>query len=508
MTETYHGFVDTAFDALLLFDACCNGLLPRVQRRFGDRERQTIRPGAVYVWDEEETGMRRWTDGRTWSPSRVHGCFLIYYELEGRRHQFVNRNGQGAGRRARNSPRSAQSKASSSSPSSSPSSSLFASYDPCPPNVVQKEQGLIKKALSLCTNNKKRLHLVCYYSREDVESGRLVSPTNDPRFAGVQVQEERYPELANGLGRFDRYGSSRARSSGGSRLWKVASPESSPGRWNAPAAYMGSPASVESRPGPCPTDMHRSPGGFGPYSGQPHPADGLASSTVGPGTAPPPPLTAPPPPPFLVPPSHPHMYGLPSPCTAVTEPPRPEAGEYCQERPAARLASAPYIQHAHVYSTAPLPAMGPPGSGMGPKQQQPQQQRLHHQALPPSQAPPMPMWQRSEAPQAYAIPPHAGPRRASHAPPEASWGDGTKGLMIQTSEGTAMPTFQAPHPHPHPHPQRPVIKLPPIERLQVGPAIPAAWGKGGEGTALTAEGANRMNSEDMRLLASFRLSLQ
>ncbi|KAI9503750.1 Gti1/Pac2 family-domain-containing protein, partial [Coemansia spiralis] len=146
MTETYHGFIDTAHDALLIFEACNAGLLPRVQRRFSDRERQTIRSGAVYVWDEEETGMRRWTDGRTWSPSRVHGCFLIYYELEGRRPQF--------------------------------------------------EQGLIKKALSLCTNDKRKLHLVCYYSRDDVEVGCLTSPTNDPAFNGIQIYEERYPEIS------------------------------------------------------------------------------------------------------------------------------------------------------------------------------------------------------------------------------------------------------------------------------------------------------------------------
>ncbi|KAJ2725590.1 Gluconate transport-inducing protein, partial [Coemansia sp. Benny D115] len=202
MTETYHGLIDTAHDALLIFEACNNGFLPRVQRRFSERERQTIRSGAVYVWDEEETGMRRWTDGRTWSPSRVHGCFLIYYELEGRRHQFVNKNSATSGRSSRNSPRSGQVE-------SSPF--VTSSFDPCPPNIMQKEQGLIKKALSLCTNDKRKLHLVCYYSREDVESGCLMSPTNDPRFASLKIYEERYPEIGHGAGRAERYGGGRAR---------------------------------------------------------------------------------------------------------------------------------------------------------------------------------------------------------------------------------------------------------------------------------------------------------
>lgn len=40
-----------------------------------------IRPGTVWVWEEEETNMRRWTDGRRWGASRVGGGgFLVYTE--------------------------------------------------------------------------------------------------------------------------------------------------------------------------------------------------------------------------------------------------------------------------------------------------------------------------------------------------------------------------------------------------------------------------------------------
>ncbi|KAJ1901770.1 Gluconate transport-inducing protein, partial [Coemansia sp. IMI 209127] len=218
MTETYHGFIDTARDALLIFEACNAGLLPRVQRRFSDRERQTIRSGAVYVWDEEETGMRRWTDGRTWSPSRVHGCFLIYYELEGRRHQFVSKPGSTGARGSRGSRSAGQGS----------SSSRHAPYDPAPPSIMQKEQGLIKKALSLCTNDKRKMHLVCYYSREDVEASCLTSPTNDPMFKGIEVYEDRYPEISYNNGRLDRYGGGRARSSAGSKAWSSSSSDGPP----------------------------------------------------------------------------------------------------------------------------------------------------------------------------------------------------------------------------------------------------------------------------------------
>ncbi|KAJ1823038.1 Gluconate transport-inducing protein, partial [Coemansia sp. RSA 2599] len=254
MTETYHGFIDTAHDALLIFEACNSGFLPRVQRRFSDRERQTIRSGAVYVWDEEETGMRRWTDGRTWSPSRVHGCFLIYYELEGRRHQFVNKGQAGQSRSSRSSPRSSQADAAHS-------------YDPTPPNIMQKEQGLIKKALSLCTNDKRKLHLVCYYSREDVESGCLMSPTNDPRFAGVQIFEERYPEIGHGSGRSDRYGGGKIKASvASSRQWNLTSPDSPGAARDGPPAYVRSSMTIEKRSRSYRNEVFRYPS-YGPYTG-------------------------------------------------------------------------------------------------------------------------------------------------------------------------------------------------------------------------------------------------
>src|SRR4051812_32394326 len=83
--ETYTGHVRTPADAIILFEACRLGLLPRVQRRLSEKERQSIKSGSVFVWDEREAGMRRWTDGKSWSASRVSGSFLTYREMEGKR---------------------------------------------------------------------------------------------------------------------------------------------------------------------------------------------------------------------------------------------------------------------------------------------------------------------------------------------------------------------------------------------------------------------------------------
>ena len=49
------------------------------------KERQFIESGSVFVWDEKETGMRRWIDGKSWSASRGSGSFLIYKQMESKR---------------------------------------------------------------------------------------------------------------------------------------------------------------------------------------------------------------------------------------------------------------------------------------------------------------------------------------------------------------------------------------------------------------------------------------
>lgn len=80
--ETFYGLVENTLDALRIFQMCRDGRLNRVRRRLHERERRLIRSGSVFVFDEEESTIRRWTDGRLWSPSRILGNFLIYRELE------------------------------------------------------------------------------------------------------------------------------------------------------------------------------------------------------------------------------------------------------------------------------------------------------------------------------------------------------------------------------------------------------------------------------------------
>ncbi|WVN90107.1 uncharacterized protein L203_105342 [Cryptococcus depauperatus CBS 7841] len=78
----FRGYIETTFDALLVFEAARRGMIPRVTRRLIERERGMVQSGAVFVFDEHESGIKRWTDGLVWSPSRILGNFLVYRETD------------------------------------------------------------------------------------------------------------------------------------------------------------------------------------------------------------------------------------------------------------------------------------------------------------------------------------------------------------------------------------------------------------------------------------------
>ncbi|KAI8347308.1 Gti1/Pac2 family-domain-containing protein [Mortierella sp. GBAus27b] len=130
MAKAFHGRIEDTTDALMVFEACRQGLFPKTNRRLLAAERgevqddmttgsedptssdptssgstasgstasgstasgstssanppapsSLITPGSVFVFDEEQSNIHRWTDGRIWSPSRICGNFLVYREL-------------------------------------------------------------------------------------------------------------------------------------------------------------------------------------------------------------------------------------------------------------------------------------------------------------------------------------------------------------------------------------------------------------------------------------------
>ncbi|PGH36070.1 hypothetical protein GX50_01082 [[Emmonsia] crescens] len=178
--ETYNGHVRTPADAIILFEACRIGLLPRVQRRLSEKERQSIKSGSVFVWDEREAGMRRWTDGKSWSASRVSGSFLTYREMEGKRGGTHVTQASRAGK--------------------TPESNRGSDEDPGeggeegPDGYRYKPDGLMKQSFSITTSTGQHLHLISYYARSHPTAPGLNQPSTDPALRHIRPQKGLYPE--------------------------------------------------------------------------------------------------------------------------------------------------------------------------------------------------------------------------------------------------------------------------------------------------------------------------
>lgn len=156
--ETYRGYVRTPLDAIILFEACRIGLLPRVQRRLSEKERQAIRSGSVFVWDEREAGMRRWTDGKSWSASRVSGSFLTYREMEGRQRSDDDDDDEHPSEGYR-----------------------------------YKPDGLMKQSFSVSTSTNLKLHLISYFSRSHND---LMVPSHDVNLKSIVIPKGLYPDAS------------------------------------------------------------------------------------------------------------------------------------------------------------------------------------------------------------------------------------------------------------------------------------------------------------------------
>ncbi|KAJ7632833.1 Gti1/Pac2 family-domain-containing protein [Roridomyces roridus] len=78
--------VRNAHDAHVVFEATRQGFLRPITRRLDETERATlVKSGAIFVWQEDDAapGLKRWTDGRVWSQSRMREPYLFYDEQIG-----------------------------------------------------------------------------------------------------------------------------------------------------------------------------------------------------------------------------------------------------------------------------------------------------------------------------------------------------------------------------------------------------------------------------------------
>ncbi|GEQ68421.1 hypothetical protein JCM33374_g2089 [Metschnikowia sp. JCM 33374] len=221
LKPTFHGYILSNEDALLVIGAALANEFPLVQRRPLDSERpDLIRSGNVFVFIEENSDIKRWTDGIAWSASRILGRFLIYRKLDknGLLHKDDKRRARNSVGKRKGSKDSQivadfniiERRSSLSSQLSKTSTDLYSHYDntdvnpshnhdshinfgnegssransPVIPIPVAQDRGLIKKTLSLTipasqsdTGNTKTVHLISYFSAYDVIAGNLVRPS-------------------------------------------------------------------------------------------------------------------------------------------------------------------------------------------------------------------------------------------------------------------------------------------------------------------------------------------
>ncbi|KAF8127314.1 Gti1/Pac2 family-domain-containing protein, partial [Mycena galopus ATCC 62051] len=178
----WSGWIETTGDALLILEAARRGLIPRVTRRLVDGERGMIASGSVFVFNEDESGIKRWTDGFFWSPSRILGNFLLYRETDkkGAGHSRRRKRwGRGRGGESLSRPRNEVEPSVNRHRERTLVGSLTNSYK-------FKADGLMKKTFSLTIGGVPQ-HLISYYKVSDVEAGRLRAPSTLPELASLDI---------------------------------------------------------------------------------------------------------------------------------------------------------------------------------------------------------------------------------------------------------------------------------------------------------------------------------
>ncbi|KLT40744.1 hypothetical protein CC85DRAFT_303862 [Cutaneotrichosporon oleaginosum] len=243
----FRGFIATTYDALLVFEAARRGMIPRVTRRLNDSERSMVQSGSVFVYDEQESGIKRWTDGHSWSPSRILANFLVYRETIKPAESKDGKDGDNAKKEGGSRPGSSHgtrpATAHSTPGHASPADGYGAESSRMameansrrPPTLAHGQMrprsaaeaggcrlengividrhlerklvgsltnsylfhpgGLVKKTMTLPINGFHQ-HVVSYYTLEDAVAGRLRRPSTIPEFTALDISPE-YLNLAN-----------------------------------------------------------------------------------------------------------------------------------------------------------------------------------------------------------------------------------------------------------------------------------------------------------------------
>lgn len=196
---TFEGLVASTFDSLVLFEACLSGHLNHVPRRPHDRERQDlIKSGHVFIYEEHASGIKRWTDGVSWSPSRILGNFLIYRELEkpfppGEKKRALKRKKCPPGGIGKADSTSHLNLSGFSSATAMEGLAIKDTERALIGSLVDsypfKPGGLVKKTISINYQGVPH-HLVSYYNVDDAAAGLLDTPSRHRGFQSVIPRHE------------------------------------------------------------------------------------------------------------------------------------------------------------------------------------------------------------------------------------------------------------------------------------------------------------------------------
>lgn len=207
---SYTGFVGSTEDAVLVIQAVLTRQFPVVQRRPLDRERpELIKLGNVFVFIEESSNIKRWTDGIAWLALRILGRFLVYRELDQtsllEKDDKRKRRKQLADAGKPNDPYKPADPYKPNDPYHDEYRAHYADqnagyYVPreAAARPVTDDRGLIKKTISITTTSaelhmkgkpeKQTVHVICYYSAHDVLLGNLLRPLQT-NLRGLAVPE-------------------------------------------------------------------------------------------------------------------------------------------------------------------------------------------------------------------------------------------------------------------------------------------------------------------------------
>ncbi|KAJ3316736.1 hypothetical protein HDU76_001584 [Blyttiomyces sp. JEL0837] len=164
--ESAFGHLEGAVDAMLVVEGCRTGVLSCLDGRPKEIGDVSLRSGSIIVFDEIGSRMRRWRDGKKWTPSRMSGPFLVYRELDGSLSDDQVISGD------------KQNSSSIHKQHQSQDNRRIDSNEQDNRGIPRvKEDGLIKKTISITTEEGRRYRVVSYYSQSDVSSGFLTTPS-------------------------------------------------------------------------------------------------------------------------------------------------------------------------------------------------------------------------------------------------------------------------------------------------------------------------------------------